>query len=144
MSAATIPTTTYIVDSGAGMSGVTSTANLMTATACKVPITPAFGKILCATSDGIIRDNILGQLGVRALHVEGMHQNLLSVNQVCNGGTNGLQQLGIFTSEGCVFFPIEECRDVLRTLSSRSKTFFGLAQWGVYLYSAANQLSSPL
>ena len=70
MSAATIPTTTYIVDSGAGMSGVTSTANLMTATACKVPITPAFGKILYATSEGIIRDNILGQLGVRALRSE--------------------------------------------------------------------------
>ena len=89
MSAATPAKISYIVDSGAGMSGVTSTSNLMASTACKVPITPAFGIVLCATSEGLIRDDILGYLRVRALHVKGMHQNFLSVNQVCNGGTTG-------------------------------------------------------
>ena len=55
-----------------------------------------------ATSEGLISDPTFKGLGIRAIHIEGMHHNLLSVHQVCTGGESGEEQVGIFTSEGCL------------------------------------------
>ena len=51
-------------------------------------------------------------------------------------GSSGVQQIGIFTSEGCRFYPLESNRDVLKQLCGRPRTLQGLADHGVYLYSA--------
>ena len=130
--------TTFLIDSGASISGVAKQESLQNAMTCKTPITPAFGEILCATAEGHIRDDIIGPMVIKALHIPAMHQNLLSVHQLCAGGASGHQQVGIFTSEGCRFFNRDSNRDVLQTLSTRRDTIHGLAKQGVYMYSSVN------
>ena len=63
-----------------------------------------------ATSGGLIGDPIFQDLGIKAIHIKGMHNNLLSVHQECTGGESGEEQVGIFTSEGCQFFPLSNSR----------------------------------
>ena len=68
------------------MSGTSSTNNLKKTMRCAIPITPAFGSVMNATSEGTISDPTLDKLGIKAIHIEGMHHNMLSVYQVCAGG----------------------------------------------------------
>ena len=73
-----------------------------------------------------------------------MHQYLLSVYQVCTGGSSWVQQVGIFTCEGCRFYPLQPNRDVLKVLNDRPRTLQGLADQEVNLYSAnSSQLLTP-
>ena len=75
------------------------------------------------------------KLHIRAIHIDGMHHNLLSEHQVCAGGTSGQEQVGIFTSEGCRFFPLSACREALNIMSKCPSTFYGLVKGGVYVYA---------
>ena len=102
---------------------------------CNIPITPAFGEVKSATTEGTINDSVLVQLGIRVLHVDNMSHKLLSVHQVREGGSQHHHQVGVFTNEGCRFFPVEGCGDALKLLSAKKQTFQGLAQDGVYVYS---------
>ena len=78
--------TSWLIDSGAGLSGTNNRNLLSCPSSCRVPITPAFGEMITATSEGSIRDHQRGRLNIRALQVEKMHHNLLSVHQLCEGG----------------------------------------------------------
>ena len=69
----------WMVDSGAGMSGTSSTNNLRDTMSCRIPITPAFGSVLNTTAEGAISNPTLTKLGIRAIHIDGMHHNLLYV-----------------------------------------------------------------
>ena len=102
------------------------------------PLTPAFGEMITATSEGSIRDPRLGQLNIRALYVDKMHHNLLSVHQLCEGGESRTKQVGVFTDEGCRLFPLDHCRDAVKLLSSKPQTFCGLAKNGVYIYAPSD------
>ena len=137
MNSAKVAHSNWMVDSGAGMSGTSSTTNLKDTMRCKIPITPAFGEVMNATSEGLINDPTFKQLGIKAIHIEGMHHNLLSVHQVCTGGESGEEQVGIFTSEGCQFFPLSKCKEALKIMSKCSNTFYGLVNGGVYVYAPA-------
>ena len=137
MNSAQLAQTNWMVDSGAGMSGTSNTTNLKDTTRCRIPITPAFGAVMNATSEGLISDPTLNELGIRAIHIEGMHHNLLSVHQVCTGGESGGEQVGIFTSEGCKFFPSSKSREALKIMSTCKNTFYGLVKGGVYVYAPA-------
>ena len=53
----------WMVDSGAGMSGTSSTNNLRDTMSCRIPITPAFGLVLNATAEGVISDLRLTKIG---------------------------------------------------------------------------------
>ena len=75
MNSAQVQSSNWMIDSGAGMSGTSSTNNLKNTMRCKIPITPAFGSVMDATSEGTINDQTLGPLGIRAIHIEGMHHN---------------------------------------------------------------------
>ena len=125
----------WMVDSGAGMSGNSVTNNLRYTMSCRIPITPAFGSVLNATAEGVIIDPTLTKLGIRAIHIDGIHHNLLSVHQVCAGGTSGQEQVGIFTSEGCQFSPLSACREALNIMSKCPSAFYGLVKGGVYVYA---------
>ena len=135
MHAAMCSTQSYLIDSGATISGVRSNLQLANITKCNVPITPAFGRPINASAQGTIIDRNLHQLKLTALYIDGMNENLLSVHQLCSGGQAGIQQVRIFTSEGCRFFPLEKNRDILRDLSVRQETLSGLATGGVYKYT---------
>ena len=113
------------------MSGTSSTINLKYTMRCRIPITPAFGEVINATSEGLINDPTFKQLGIKAIHIEGMHHNLLSVHQVCTGGKSGEEQVGIFTSEGC------QCREALKIMSKCKNTFYGLVKGGICVYAPA-------
>ena len=119
------------------MSGTSSTTNLKDTTRCRIPITPAFGAVMNATSEGLISDPTFNELGIKAIHIEGMHHNLLSVHQVCTGGKAGEEQVGIFTSEGCKFFPFSKSREALKIMPTCKNTFCGLVKGGVYVYAPA-------
>ena len=71
-------------------------------------------------------------MGIRVLQVDDMHHKLLSVHQVRAGGNNNQRRMGVFTDEGCKFFPLDTCWDALKLLSNKKQT---LAHNGVYLYS---------
>ena len=117
MNSAQLAQSNWMLDSGAGMSGTRSTINLKDTMRCRILITPAFGEVMNATSEGLINDPTFKQLGIKAIHVEGMHHNLLSVHQVCTRRQSGEEQVGIFTSEGCQFFPLPKCREALKIMS---------------------------
>ena len=123
----------WLIDSGAAISGTGTRGDIANMRRCNIPITPAYGEVIRATTEGIIKDNVLGQLGIRVLHVDNMNHKLLSVHQVCDGGSQHHHKVGVFTNEGCRFFPLEDCRDALKLLSTKKQTFQGLA--GVYVYS---------
>ena len=86
MSSAQVQSSNWMIDSGAGMSGTSSTNNLKNTMCCKIPITPVFGSVMNATSEGTISDPTFDKLGIKAIQIECMHHNLLSVYQVCAGG----------------------------------------------------------
>ena len=46
-----------------------------------------------------------------------------------------LEQVGIFTSEGCQFFPLSACKEALNIMSKCPSTFYGLVKGGVYVYA---------
>ena len=94
-------------------------------------------QVMNATSEGLISDPTFKGLGIKAIHIEGMHHNLLSVHQVCTGGESGEEQVDIFTSEGCQFFPLEKSREDLKIMSTCKNTFYGLVKGGVYIYAPA-------
>ena len=137
MNSAQVAQSNWMVDLGAVMSGTSSTINLKDTMRCRIPITPAFGEVMNATSEGLINDPTFKQLGIKAIHIEDMHQNLLSVHQICTGGESGGEQVGIFTSEGCQFFPLSKCREALKIMSKCNNTFYRLVKGGVYAYAPA-------
>ena len=137
MNSAQLAHSNWMVDSGAGISGASSTTNLKDTTRCRISITPVFGAVMNATSEGLISDPTFNELGIKAIHIEGMHHNLLSVHQVCTGGESGEEQVGIFTSEGCKFFPLSKSREALKIMSTCTNTFYGLVKGGVYVYAPA-------
>ena len=56
INSAQVTQSNWMVDSGAGMSGTSSTINLKDTMRCRIPITPAFGEVMNATSEGLIRE----------------------------------------------------------------------------------------
>ena len=137
INSAQVTQSNWMVDSGAGMSGTSSTINLKDTMRCRIPITPAFGEVMNATSEGLIRDPTFKKPGIKAIHIKRMHHNLLSVHQVCTGGESGEEQVGIFTSEGCQFFPLSKCKEAFKIMSKCNNTFYGLVKGGVYVYAPA-------
>ena len=135
MATSTRQSSPWLIDSGAAISDTSAHCNITNSINCNIPISPAFGSIIRATTKGTINDPVLSPIGIRVLHVDNMHHKLLSVHQVCAGGNNNQRQVGAFTDEGCRFFPLDTCWDALKLLSNKKQTFYGLAHNGVYLYS---------
>ena len=125
----------WLIDSGAAISGTSAHCDITNSINCNIPITSAFGSIIRATTEGTINVPVLSPMGIRVLQVDDMHHKLLSVHQVCAGGNNNQKQVGVFTDEGCRFFPLDTCWDALKLLSNKKQTLYGWAHNGVYLYS---------
>ena len=132
----------YLVDSGASKCGVNSIQTLSHTSKCDMTIIPAFGPQIKAKEKGNINDSNLGKLQLEAIHIDSMHNNLLSVHQICLGGLSNIQQIGVFTSEGCRFFDRDTNADVLKTLHQRVSTFQAPTKEGVYLYTSTQGPSS--
>ena len=112
-----------LIDSGAAISGTGARGDIANMRRCNIPITSAFGEVTRATTEGTINDSALGQLGLRVLHVDNMNHKLLSVHQVCDDRSQHQHQVGVFTNEGYRFFPLKDCKDALKLLSTKKQTF---------------------
>ena len=129
----------WLIDSSAAISGTSAHCDITNSINCNIPITPAFGSIIRATTEGTISESsvstVLSPMDIRLLHVDDIHHKLLSLHQVCAGCNNNQRQVGAFTVEGCRFFALDTCWDALKLLSNKKQTFYGLAHNGVYPYS---------
>ena len=80
----------WLIVSGAAISGTGTRGDIANMRRCNIPITPASGEVTRATTEGII-DSVLGQLGICVPHVD----KLLSVHQVCDGGSRRIHKRGL-------------------------------------------------
>ena len=108
-----------LIDSGAAISGTSPHCELINSINCNIPITPAFGFIIRAITEGTINNPVLSPMGIRGLHVDDMHHKLLSVHQVCAEGNNNQRQVGVLTDEGCRISPLDTSWDALKLLSNK-------------------------
>ena len=65
MNSAQVAQSNWMLDSGAGLSSTSSAINEVRDTMrCEIPITPAFGEVMNATSEGLISDPTSKKLGI--------------------------------------------------------------------------------
>ena len=69
-----------MIDSEADMSGPSSKNNLRDTMSFRILVTPAFGSVLNATWEDVMSNSTLAKPGIRAIHIDGMHHDLLSVH----------------------------------------------------------------
>ena len=60
----------WLIDSGATISGTSAHCDITNSINCNIPITPAFGSIIRATTEGTINDPVLSSMGIWVLHVD--------------------------------------------------------------------------
>ena len=58
----------------------------------------------------------MGPLGLETVVIPDMNETLLSVHQICNGGTKGFQCISVFSTEGCQIFKFDSVRDALKSM----------------------------
>ena len=54
----------WLIDSGATISGTSAHCDITNSINCNIPITPAFGSIIRATTEGTINDPVLSSMGI--------------------------------------------------------------------------------
>ena len=94
----------------------------------KIPITPAFGSVMNATSEGTINDPTFEKQFTLKVYITTCY--LL-------GGESGEEEVEIFTAEGCQFSSLSQCKEALKIMSKCKNTFYGLVKGGVYVYARA-------
>ena len=58
----------------------------------------------------------MGPLGLETVVIPDMNETLLSVHQICNGGTKGFQCISEFSTEGCRIFKFDSVREALKLM----------------------------
>ena len=105
----TVTNKTSIFDTGASRSGTSDSSILKNICKCEnVSVQGAFGPPFKPSLKGT-----LGPLELDTLIIPGMSETLLSVYQICNGGSKNFQCTAIFTTEGCRVFRTDSVREVL-------------------------------
>ena len=101
-----------LFDTGASRSGTNNESLLTNVEKCKnVTVQRAFGPPFRPSLKGK-----LGPLELDTVVIPDMNETLLSVFQICNGGSMNFQCVAIFTTEGCRIFKIDSVREALATM----------------------------
>ena len=58
----------------------------------------------------------MGPLGLETVVIPDMHETLLSVYQICNGGSENFQCISVFSTEGCRIFKFDSVREALKLM----------------------------
>jgi hypothetical protein len=105
------PTTVF--DSGCSFSGTSVLVNLSDVTDCgPMTVQGAFGPSAQPT-----KHDLLTPLGLDAILLSNMGiQTLVSLSQICAGGTSGQRNTGVFTHEGCRMFTLTSALPALQLL----------------------------
>ena len=125
----TVTNKTSIFDTGASRSGTSDSSILKNICKCEnVSVQGAFGPPFKPSLKGT-----LGPLELDTLIIPGMSETLLSVYQICNGGSKNFQCTAIFTTEGCRVFRTDSVREALKTMDMTGVEIMrGLCNQGLY------------
>lgn len=120
---------TSLFDTGASRSGTSNKNLLYDIKKCDdITVQGAFGPPYRPTVRGK-----LGPLGLDTVLIPEMNETLLSVYQICNGGSKNFQCAAIFTSEGCRVFRLDCIRDALASMDkSGGEIMRGMCHNGLY------------
>ena len=100
---------TSLFDTGASRSGTNNENKLVNIEKCEnVLVQGAFGPPFRSSLKGK-----LGPLELDTVIIPDMNETLLSVFQICNGGSINFQCAAVFTTEGCRIFKIDSVRAAL-------------------------------
>ena len=118
-----------IFDTGASRSGTSDSKLLKNLEKCeKVSVQGAFGPPYIPSLKGK-----LGPLELETLVIPGMNETLLSVYQICNGGSKDFQCIALFTTEGCRIFRLDSVRRAIKDMHDNGiEIMRGLVHQGLY------------
>jgi Reverse transcriptase (RNA-dependent DNA polymerase) len=118
-----------IFDTGASRSGTSDSKILTNLEKCeKVSVQGAFGPPCIPSLKGK-----LGPLELETLVIPGMNETLLSVYQICNGGSKDFQCIALFTTEGCRIFKLDSVRQAIKDMHDNGiEIMRGLVHQGLY------------
>ena len=103
-----------------------------------VKATPAFGPPITSTASGTY-----GPLDLDIILMKGMQETLVSVSQLCQGGTSNCQNIVIFTSEGMRCFTYESSRTALQLVDQVGvEVVRGYISNGVYIHDPHRNIKS--
>ena len=101
-----------LFDTGASRSGTNDESKLKNIEKCSnITVQGAFGPPFRPSLKGR-----MGPLGLETVIIPEMNETLLSVYQICNGGTKGFQCISVFSTEGCRIFKFESVREALKLM----------------------------
>ena len=120
---------TSLFDTGASRSGTNNKNKLTNIEKCEnVVVQGAFGPPFRPSLKGK-----LGPLELDTVIIPDMNETLLSVFQICNGGSMKFQCVAIFTTEGCRIFKIESVRNALAIMDKNGEEIMrGICKQGLY------------
>lgn len=118
-----------LFDTGASRSGTNSEKLLTNVQKCEnIIVQGAFGPPFRPSLKGS-----LGPLELDTVVIPDMNETLLSVSQICNGGSTSFQCLAVFTTEGCRVFKIDSVREALTIMHKTGHEIMrGFCHHGLY------------
>jgi Reverse transcriptase (RNA-dependent DNA polymerase) len=120
---------TSLFDTGASRSGTNNEDKLTNIEKCEnVLVQGAFGPPYRPSLKGK-----LGPLELDTVIIPDMNETLLSVYQICNGGSMNFQCAAVFTTEGCRIFKIDSVRNALAMMNDNGVEIMrGKCRQGLY------------
>ena len=101
-----------LFDTGASRSGTNNKNKLNNLEKCNnITVQGAFGPPFRPSLKGR-----MGPLGLETIVIPDMNETLLSVFQICNGGTQDFQCISVFSTEGCRIFKFDSVREALKLM----------------------------
>ena len=101
-----------LFDTGASRSGTNNKNKLNNLEKCNnITVQGAFGPPFRPSLKGR-----MGPLGLETVVIPDMNETLLSVFQICNGGTQDFQCISVFSIEGCRIFKFDSVREALKLM----------------------------
>ena len=119
-----------IIDTGASLCATSDKSLLKNLTKCTDMIAyPAFGKTIKPKLRGEY-----GSLQLEAMVIPYMPDTLLSVSQLCYGGTSNKQNVAVFTTEGVRIFEFDTVREALKLMDAQGVEILrGYESDGIYV-----------
>ena len=101
-----------LFDTGASRSGTNDESKLENLEKCSnITVQGAFGPPFRPSLKGR-----MGPLGLETVVIPDMNETLLSVYQICNGGSEDSQCISVFSNEGCRIFKFDSVREALKLM----------------------------
>ena len=118
-----------LFDTGASRSGTNNKNKLTNIETCNnITVQGAFGPPYRPSLKGS-----MGPLGLETVVIPDMNETLLSVFQICNGGSQDFQCISVFSTEGCRIFKFDSVREALKLMhDTGTEIMRGTCKHGLY------------